>query len=57
MHPYEMLNLDRQFGWPENHLRDKSLGVILKDYIMRLIGVGRPTPRVGSDIPQAGALD
>ena len=57
MHPYEMLNLDRQFGWSENHLRDKSLGVILKDYIMRLIGVGRPTPRVGSDIPQAGALD
>jgi len=32
-----MLNLDGQFGWPENHRRDKSLGVALEDYIIRLL--------------------
>lgn len=57
MHPYVIFNLDGQLGWPENHLKDKSLGMTLKDYIIRFIGVGRPTPSVGSSIPRAGALD
>lgn len=55
--PSVMLNLDEYLGWSENHLRDKSLGVTLKDYIIRLIGVGRPTSSVGSSSPPAGALD
>lgn len=44
IHPYVMLHLDGQLGWTSNHLRDKPLGVSLKDDVIRLTGIGRPTP-------------